>query len=61
MTVIAGKDEFGPTESERVHVRLFKVQVHPVPLIAVAVNPAAGSVSTTVTVPVLARFPMLMR
>ena len=60
VTVITGKDEFGATESERVQVRLFSVQVHPVPLIAVAVNPVAGSVSTTVTVPVLARFPKLM-
>lgn len=47
-----------PSESARVQVRFARTQLHPVPLIAVAVSPL-GRTSTTVTVPLLARFPML--
>ena len=39
--------------SERVHVKVSRVQVHPVPEIAEAVIPA-GRLSTTVIVPMVA-------
>jgi hypothetical protein len=42
-----------------VQVDVAKVQVQPVPLIAVAVNPT-GSVSTAVTVPTLGPVPTLV-
>ena len=41
------------------HVTVDNVQVHPVPDMAVAVRPA-GTVSTTVTVPVVAAVPLLL-
>jgi hypothetical protein len=43
--------------SLRVQVRVARVQLQPLPLNAVAVNPA-GSVSTTVTVPLVGRVPI---
>jgi len=47
------------TLSSRVQVRLLRVQVHPVPLIAVAVSPVER-VLTTVTEPEEAILPTLL-
>ena len=46
----------GELEIVRVQVAVPSTQLHPVPLIAVAVNPA-GNVSVTVTVPLLDAVP----
>ena len=58
VSVIAGYELPAASASERVQVTVATVQLQPVPLNAVAVNPA-GSVSETVTAPELAAFPML--
>lgn len=47
------------TAASRVHVAVPSVHVHPAPLIAVAVT-AGGSVSTSVTVPLVARSSMFL-
>jgi hypothetical protein len=49
VTVIAGYDEPAASASDRVHVSVPTVQVHPVPLSPVTVKPVGG-VSVTVTV-----------
>src|SRR2546429_402681 len=56
VTVIAGYEEPAARASERVQVRVARVQLQPVPEIAVAVRPL-GSVSDTVTVPLVAPDP----
>src|ERR1051326_2674240 len=56
--LIFGKGAAAARTSERVHVRLFSVQVHPVPLIAVAVKPGSRP-AASVTAPVLEPFPRL--
>ena len=45
--------------SERVHCSGLSVQLHPVPLMAVAVKPV-GSVSVTVTAPLVEALPLLV-
>jgi len=56
VTVIAGKLAPAASESLRVQVVEASVHVHPVPEIAVTVNPVGGS--ATVTVPVVAPLPV---
>jgi hypothetical protein len=56
--LILGKPVVTAKASERVQVRLLNVQVHPVPLIAVADKPGSR-VATAVTVPVEGMFPLL--
>src|SRR6185312_3675104 len=58
MMLIFGKGAAAARTSERVHVRLFSVQVHPVPLIAVAVIPGSRT-ATNDTVPAVEIFPRL--
>src|SRR5262245_27843791 len=57
--VIAGYDAPPASASLRKQVRVATVHVHPVPLIAVAVRPA-GSVSITVTRPLVGPPPALL-
>jgi hypothetical protein len=52
VTVTAGYDDPDVSASERVHVSVPSVQLHPVPEIAVAVKPL-GSESVAVTVPLV--------
>ena len=59
VTVIAGYDEPAARASERVHVNVLSVQLHPVPEIAVAVRPV-GRASTTLTVPLDGPVPELV-
>ena len=57
--VIAGKEEPVASTVLLVQVKVARVQLHPVPLIAVAVKPL-GRVSTTVTVPEVDALPVLL-
>jgi hypothetical protein len=56
-TVIAGK--FVPAATELLYVHVAPEQYHPVPDIDVSVR-AAGSVSVSVTVPLVATVPLLI-
>src|ERR1041385_2248509 len=59
VNVIGGYEAKPPDrKSTRVQVSVARVQVQPVPLMAVGLRPVGGNVSTTVTVPNVAKVPM---